>query len=165
GEGITFWPLVEIVHQLAGESPRETLPRLLAGEPDADVLAERIAGAVGPVEQASAGEETFWALRRLFETVARDRPLVLVLEDMHWAEPTLLDLVEHVADWTRDAPIVLYCLARPEFLESRPTWGGGKLNAVSLLLEPLGAAESEALVHGLLEKAVVTDDLRNQLLG
>ena len=151
GEGITFWPLAEIVRQLAGENPREVLPQLLAGEEDAELLAERIAGAIGPVERASAGEETFWAVRRLFEAVARERPLVLVLEDMHWAEPTMLDLVEHVADWTRDAPILLLCLARPELLEQRPTWAGGKLNATSILLEPLSEVECDALIENLLE--------------
>src|SRR5436309_3356696 len=69
------------------------------------------------------------------------------------------------AGWSTDAPITFYCLARPEFFESRPTWGGGKRNAVSLLLEPLGALESDALVRGLLERAAVTDELRNQLLA
>ena len=154
GEGITFWPLAEIVRQLAGEDPREGLLRLVAGEDDAELVVERIAGAIGPVERASASEETFWAVRRLLEAVARKRPLVLVLEDLHWAEPTLLDLVEHLADWTRDASILLLCLARPELLEQRPSWAGGKLNATSILLEPLSEQESDFLIESLVEETL-----------
>jgi DNA-binding SARP family transcriptional activator len=159
GEGITFWPLVEIVRQLAGENSRDGLVRLLAGEEDAEVVAERIAGAIGVVERASASEETFLAVRRLLEVVARERPLVLVLEDVHWAEPTLLDLVEHVVDWTRDAPVLLLCLARPELLEQRPAWGGGMVNATSILLEPLSDPESDTLIENLLESTTAEKPL------
>src|SRR5207244_6711948 len=102
---------------------------------------DRIAGAIGLVERTSPTEETFWAARKLFEALAREQPLVLVFEDLHWAEPTLLDLVEHVADLARDAPVLVVCLARPELLEERASWGGGKLNATSILLEPLSERE------------------------
>ena len=159
GEGITFWPLAEIVRQVAGENPREGLVQLLAGEEDAEVVAERIAGAIGAVERASASEETFLAFRRLLEVLARERPLVLVLEDVHWAEPTLLDLVEHVADWTREAPVLLLCLARPELLEQRPAWGGGMVNATSILLEPLSDPESDTLIENLLESTTAEKPL------
>ena len=101
----------------------------------------------------ATSEEIFWAVRRLFEALARVRPLVVVLDDLQWAEPTFLDLVEHVADLARDAPIVLLCMARPELLEARPGWGGGKLNAASVLLEPLGEDESRELVENLLSHA------------
>jgi tetratricopeptide (TPR) repeat protein len=94
---------------------------------------------------AAAGEETFWAVRKLVEALARERPLVLVFEDVHWAEPTLLDLVEHLARWIREAPVLLVCLARPELLELRPGWSGGALNATSILLEPLSGSESADL--------------------
>jgi len=86
---------------------------------------------------------------------------VCVLDDLHWAEETLLDLVEHVADLARDAPIVLVCVARPELLESRPAWGGGKWNATTVLLEPLDAAESEALLFQL---GGVRDGLRDRII-
>ena len=86
-------------------------------------------------------------MRRLFEALARRRPLVVVVDDLQWAEPTFLDLVEHVADLSRDAPIVLLCMARPELLEGRPGWGGGKLNATSILLEPLSPARAGELVE------------------
>jgi class 3 adenylate cyclase/predicted ATPase len=117
GEGITFWPLEEI----------------LRGLPD------RPAGAPDP-EEAYGTEETFWAYRKLFEALAQERPLLLVLEDIHWAEPTLLELIEHVVEWTRDAPMLFVCLARPELLERRPGWPGERLE-----LGPLPSEEAETL--------------------
>ena len=84
----------------------------------------------------------FWAVRSLVEALARETPLVVVFEDVHWGEPTLLDLIEHLADWVRDAAVLLVCLARPELLDSRQGWGGGKVNATSILLERLSRDES-----------------------
>src|SRR5262249_6494080 len=75
--------------------------------------------------------------------------VVVVFDDLHWGEPALFDLIEHIADFSRDAPILLLCLARPELLDARPGWGGGKLNATTLLLEPLQAAETATLVDEL----------------
>ncbi|MEP6808402.1 MAG: adenylate/guanylate cyclase domain-containing protein, partial [Chloroflexota bacterium] len=92
-------------------------------------------------------------VRKTFEALARRRPLVLVLDDIHWGEPTFLDLVEHIAEWTRDAPILLIVLARVELLEIRPTWGGGKRWATTVQLEPLSEVESEELVGSLLGQA------------
>ena len=151
GDGITFWPLVEIVRELVGENedPRPAIARLVAEEEAADAIAERIAAALGRSQEAASSEETFWAVRKLFESLARDRPLVVVLEDVHWAEPTFLAMVEHVADWSRDAPIFLLCLARPELLEERPRWAGGKLNATSILLGRLTDTESGILIDQL----------------
>ena len=93
--------------------------------------------------------EAFWAFRRLLEELARERPLVVVVDDLHWAQPPLLDLLEFVADWAREVPILLLCLARPDLLDERPHWGGGRANAGSILLEPLSEAESELLIEGL----------------
>jgi tetratricopeptide (TPR) repeat protein len=95
-------------------------------------------------KQARTTEETFLAFRKLFEALAQERPLVLVLEDVHWGEPTLLDLVEHVVDWTREAPITVICLARPELLEARPGWPGEQIE-----LEPLADDEVETIVTAL----------------
>ena len=154
GEGITFWPIAEIVREAAGEDTRVGIARLLEAEKDGGLVAERISGLLGLAGAAAGpGEETFWAVRRLVEAIARERPLVLILEDVHWAEPTLLDLVEYLADWIRDAPVLLLCLARPEFLDERPGWAGGKLNATSILLEPLSEAESGRLLGNLLPEA------------
>ena len=145
GEGITFWPMREIV---AGLSAADSLSHLLAGEDDAELVVERVTEATGGVDATTSVEEIFWAFRRLLETVARERPGVIVLEDVHWAEPTLLDLIEYLAEGVRGAPILILCLARPELLESRPGWGGTR-NASSLLLERLTEGESEQLVDSL----------------
>jgi class 3 adenylate cyclase/tetratricopeptide (TPR) repeat protein len=146
GEGITYWPVVEILKQLG------TLPEGDAARPLRSVLGEEIA--------ADAGEIA-WGFRKLLEQEAQEQPLVCVLDDIHWAEETLLDLVEHVADLSRDAPIVLLCMARPELLERRPSWGGGKWNATTVLLEPLDAAETDRLIA---ELGGVGDDLRERIL-
>ena len=146
GEGITFLPLREIVARLTAAAP---LSQLLAGEARAGLVAERVTEAIGRTEASSSLEEIFWALRRLLETIAREQPTVVVLEDIHWAEPTMLDFVEYLAERLRGSPILLLCLARPELLETRPEWGGGKRNASSLSLERLSDAESERLVDTL----------------
>ena len=161
GEGITYWPLAEIVRDLIGaergapeEGSREAILARLSDEPKAELISSVVADTVGLGGSAGAtSEEIFWAVRRLFETLARSRPLVVVVDDLQWAEPTFLDLVEHVADLARDAPIVLLCMARPELLEARPGWGGGMMNAASILLEPLGPDESRQLVENLLSYA------------
>src|SRR5207248_10018755 len=90
-------------------------------------------------------------------------PVVCVFDDLHWAEQTFLDLVDHVADWSRDAPILLVCIARPEFLDRRPTWAGGKLNATTVLLEPLTAAETDELIERLLGEAPLAEPVRARI--
>ena len=146
GVGATFWPLAEIVRSAAGATTREAVEALVAGEPDAEVVADRIAGALGEAEPGGSAAELFWAVRKLFGVLARDRPLVLVLEDIHWAEPTLLDLLDHLVDGTRDAPLLLVCIARQELLDLRPTWGGGKVNASAILLDPLSPDDAQRVV-------------------
>ena len=160
GEGITFWPVREFVQAAAGivdtDPPAEALQKvakLLQEEDDPDLIAEHVGQATGLAEVTAASEEIFWAIRKFLESQARDRPLVVVMDDIHWAEPTMLDLIEHVADWSRDAPILLICLARPEFLDHRPNWGGGKLHATSILLEPLTEDQSDVLIENLLGHA------------
>jgi class 3 adenylate cyclase/tetratricopeptide (TPR) repeat protein len=171
GEGITFWPLAEAVKQLAGLDDSEPLERarakiaaLLEGEEQAEMIGAGVAGVVGLVEATGSGtEENFWAIRKLLESLANRRPLVVVFDDIHWAETTFLDLVEHVADWSRDAPILLVCMARPELLDHRPGWGGGKLNASSILLEPLTNSESERLIENLLGQANLAAEARARI--
>ena len=144
GEGITFWPVVELVSQAAGLSildpPEEAQRKLLAvigpGE-RSERIADLVAGLVGLSQTEAPVEESFWALRRFLETLAARQPLLLLLDDLQWAESTFLDLVEHVAEWSRDAPILILAQARPEFRDDRPGWGGGVSNATSILLEPL----------------------------
>ncbi len=129
GEGITFWPLVDALTVL-GDRAQGILERLGGG------------GAAMP-------QELFWEVRKFLEGLAAERPVVLYLDDLQWAEAMLLDLVDHVAELSRGAPIVLLCTARPELLDDRPGWGGGKLNATTLLLEPLAAGEATVLLDRL----------------
>jgi class 3 adenylate cyclase/tetratricopeptide (TPR) repeat protein len=147
GEGITYWPVVEAVLQL-GRKPSD--PRAAAA----------IESLLGESADAATTEEIAWAFRRLLEESA---PLVCVFDDLHWAEPTFLDLVDHVADWSRDASILLVCIARPELLDRRPTWAGGKLNASTVLLEPLTAEETEELIERLLGDAGLDEKLRARI--
>ncbi len=160
GEGITFWPVAEAVKQAAGildgdtaEQARARIAALVAMDEHGPVVANHVSQVLGLVADSAVPEETFWAIRSLFEALARSHPVVLVLDDVHWGESTFLDLIEHVADWSRDAPILLLCLARPELLDARPAWGGGKMNASSILLEPLSSAEASTLVHNLVGAA------------
>jgi class 3 adenylate cyclase/tetratricopeptide (TPR) repeat protein len=151
GEGITYWPLAEIVREVAGTEPKARLQELLARDEEAELVAERIAGTVGAASAATAApEETYWAFRRLFEALAADRPLIIVIEDVHWAEPTLLDLLEYVAGFSSSAPILLLCVARPDLLESRPSWAAPRPNATVVSLQPLSEQASRELVERLL---------------
>ena len=153
GDGITYWPVVEVLKQLLGAEPEERLAAL-----GLDSSASRALQAVlGDGSLVASVEEIAWAVRGLLEAVAADAPLVVVLDDIHWGEEAFLDLVDHVADLSRDAPILLLCMARPELLDRRPSWGGGKLNATTVLLEPLAAADADALVAGLLDGAPADD--------
>jgi predicted ATPase/DNA-binding SARP family transcriptional activator len=163
GEGITFWPLAEVVREAAGASSREAIAAVVAGEPDADLIAKRIAPAIGLTDGAGSNEETFWAARKFFEALARTQPLVVVFDDVHWAEPTFLDLVEHVVDWSSDAPILLLALARPELLEKRPLWAGGTARSTSIRIEPLSERESAELMETLLGETALPVDMHAQI--
>jgi DNA-binding SARP family transcriptional activator len=149
GEGITFRPLREIVEQLGG---RASLPRLLAEEDDGALVAERLAE-VARSGASPSTEEVFWATATLFGTLARHAPLVAVFEDVHWAEPTFLDLITYLHGAVRDGPLLLVCLARPELLEQRPEWGAKGSKSGILLLGPLSEPESRALAHKLVPGA------------
>ena len=147
GDGITYWPVVEILKQLG------TLPESDAAQP--------LRALLGETDAPGSSAEIAWGFRKLLEQAAQEQPLVVLFDDLHWAEEKLLDLVEHVADLSRDAPLLLLCIARPELLEHRPSWGGGKWNATTVLLEPLDAAETEELIA---ELGGVGDELRDRIL-
>ena len=116
------------------------------------------------VAEVAAGEETFWAIRRFFEATARERPLVLVFDDIHWGEPTFLDLVEHIADWSRGSPILLLCMARSDLLDLRQGWGGGKLNAATVSLEPLSDEQSGRLIANLLGSTEMPAEIADRIV-
>jgi class 3 adenylate cyclase/tetratricopeptide (TPR) repeat protein len=147
GQGITYWPVISMVRQLldarhgcAGAAGLMARDAKVAAA--VNVLLGELAAATSPAEIA-------WAMRKLLESSADLAPLVVVVDDLQWAEPALFDLIEHVANFSRGAPILVVCLARPELLDARPGWGGGKLNAATLLLEPLKPAETAALIDEL----------------
>jgi class 3 adenylate cyclase/predicted ATPase len=163
GEGITYLPLLDIVRQLAPDGGSD-LTALVEGEEEGDLIADRVAGAVGLSATSAPTAETNWAVRKLFERLARHRPLVVVLDDLHWAEPTFLDLVEHVAGSTRDVPLLVICLARPELLDARPAWQAPSDNATTVRLEPLAETEAAVLLERALRARVVDEQTGRRAL-
>ena len=155
GEGVTYWALAEMVKQSAGISDDdpigeafEKLRACCESDAIADLLAAA-AGLLGASEREHKREELLWAARAWAEEFALLQPLVLVFEDIHWAEEPMLNVIEHVARSVRDAPLLIVCVTRPELLELRPSWGGGNLRAAAIELAPLNAEESERLADGL----------------
>jgi len=144
GEGATYLPVAEVVRRLVPDGSEVGIAALLPDDADARLVARRIRELLGWAEGAPPPGEGFWAVRRLLEAVGHARPLLLVLEDVHWAEPTLLDLVDHLAEHAA-APMLVLCLARPDLLESRPSWEARVLSR----LAPLSDEESAELVDNL----------------
>ena len=153
GEGITYWPLQEALGGRFGDDPEGGIRELLAGDPDAERIARSVGAALGR-RPGEGGEEIPWAVRRVLERLAGERPVVLVLDDVQWAEPAFHVLVDHLVGFTRSAPVLVVCLARPELFDTQPDWASGVANAASLLLEPLTAADVRALVGQLADDRV-----------
>jgi class 3 adenylate cyclase/tetratricopeptide (TPR) repeat protein len=159
GEGVSYWALAEMVKAQAGiletdsdeqveEKLRATVEQLVDDDVEWVLSHLRpLAGQTG--DSAGSQEEAFAAWRRFFEGLAEDHPLVLVFEDIQWADEGLLDFIEHLADWVRDVPMLILCTARLELLERRPAWGGGKLNAANVALAPLSGEETARLMWAL----------------
>ncbi|MGI8520790.1 MAG: ATP-binding protein, partial [Actinomycetota bacterium] len=129
GEGISYWPIKEIIGQAAGIEPeddddavRAKIGRVFQNSKRGSLIARRLAQVLGAEEGSAAPEEIFWAVRRLFEELARSQPLVVILEDLHWAERSLLDLIDHIEESAHASPIFLLCVARPDIAERHPTW-------------------------------------------
>ena len=153
GDGITWWPVREIIHEAAGidESDDVAAARArlsaLVGESGVDPRVEPIvAGTIGLSSEAVVSDERFWALRSLLEGLGRQRPLLLVVEDLHWAEPTLLHFVEYLVDQVFDSALAIVGTARPDLGEAHPTWASGRERAHVLRLEALGAETARRLV-------------------
>ena len=184
GEGITFWPVVEILRADAGitavdsheEATRKLRSAVLASfaeaSEDAEAVARRLSVLAGTasredvlpeVPAETMQQELRWGLRRYFERRAATQPLTLVFDDIHWAEPALLDLIEHLAEWSR-APLFLLCMARPDLRELRATWGGGLMNSSAIRLEPLTADESARLIRELLSIDALPEELRQRVI-
>ena len=138
GEGATYLPITEIVRQAAEEHSLAGIHELVETEEDADAVAQRIAELAGIAESPAAPGEAFWAVRRLLESMASTGPVVVVLDDIHWAEPTLLNLVEYLGAWA-EGPILVLCLARGDLLEQRRGWSGPASTGFLVELGPLPA--------------------------
>jgi class 3 adenylate cyclase/tetratricopeptide (TPR) repeat protein len=171
GEGITYWPVAEAIRQAAGisdEHPREEakqrIANLLEGVDRSDRIAEGVSELIGLGEGARSAEEGFWAVRRFFEGLAVAGPLVLVFDDIHWAEETFLDLLGYVVEWTDGVPVIVLCLARKELLDRRPGWAAGPSSEV-VALESLDRGECGALLRGLLGTHDVPTELTMAIEG
>jgi class 3 adenylate cyclase/tetratricopeptide (TPR) repeat protein len=143
GDGLTWWPLAEAL------GTHGLLEEIGADEP----ALPRAAAVLKPTGEAVATEEAFWAMRRALEALARRQPVVLVVDDLQWAEPTFMDFLDHVAVWARDVPLVLLAMARPELRDARPGWGEDRPNATAVLLQPLAEDETADLLRLLLGSA------------
>jgi class 3 adenylate cyclase/tetratricopeptide (TPR) repeat protein len=168
--GVAYDAMIQVVADAAGldladpETARRRLDALVAGVDGAGRIVERVHQVLGLRKAAGPPEDTQWALRRLLEVLARERPLVVVLEDLHWADPALLDLVQDVAESSRQTPLLFLCASRLELLDVRPHWAGGKLNAVSVQLAPLGADEAKQLVSHLLGDMATAPGVREYIV-
>jgi class 3 adenylate cyclase/tetratricopeptide (TPR) repeat protein len=189
GEGVTYWPLAEMLRARCGISPLEqpeaARAKLLScmcelvsetgRSDDPEVLAAYLGYTVGvesaerrqallPSDRTQFQEGLWRAWRTYFEALAARRGLILFIEDIHWADDALLDLLEYVAARADGVALLLLCTARPNLLERRLDWGGGKRNYVTLSLEALSPSDTERLVHELLPGANVPDALPRGIL-
>jgi class 3 adenylate cyclase/tetratricopeptide (TPR) repeat protein len=178
GEGITFWALGEIIKAHAGilesdgsESAigklKDAIGSVVQETSEQSWFLSRLAPLVGIEISAGASpqkEESFTAWRRFLEAVAEQGPLVLAFEDLHWADPSLLEFIEHLVDWVTGVPIFVVCTARPELYDKHPNWGGGKRNFNILALSPLDDSETAQLISSLLSQAVLPAEIHSALL-
>ncbi len=169
GDGITFWPLAEVVREAAAISDNDSFDRAreklsaLAGADDTDV-AERIGAAIGLSAAAFPVQETYWAAKRLLEQQAHNRPLVVHIEDLHWAEPTFLELLRYVLDQTSDVSLLILCTARPELKDEHPDWVVERENAQCVMLSPLTSEESSLVVDHLIGAASLDEVARARII-
>ena len=172
GDGITYWPVSEMVRLAAGITAEmgalEAVGQLVATSPETAV-SDRLAFAIGltrdsPVVGGGIDREIALAFRRWVQAQAARSPLLLIFEDIHWAEPAMLDLIEYLATWSRDASVLILCLARPELLDKRPGWGAGRFQSNRIILEPLNRNESAALIEALLSIDGLPDRLRGEMI-
>jgi class 3 adenylate cyclase len=168
-EGSSFWPVAEIVRRAAeikaADSPEQAEAKLeeLLDHEDGERVADRLGRLIGLRPAPVTSEDAVWGVRRFLEVLADRHPLVVVIDDLHWAQPALLDLVEQVVALAREARLLVVAVARPELLEQRPGWSGGRLNASTMLLEPLAAEESVTLLEHLAGEAALPADATDRI--
>jgi class 3 adenylate cyclase len=174
GEGVSFWALGQMVKTQAAiletdtvDSAEAKLSAAVREMDDAHWLCSHLRPLVGLGTEGQADAqrgEAFGAWRKFLEELAEQRPLVLAFEDLHWADDGLLDFVDYLVDWATDVPILVVASARPELLERRPGWGGGKRNATTISLAPLGGEDTARLIAALIERSVLPAETQAQLL-
>ncbi|MGZ5352651.1 MAG: ATP-binding protein [Actinomycetota bacterium] len=167
GDGITFWPLAEMARQAAGidndDALDEAVEKLRAVFGEDEDACDRIAAAIGLSERSFPVQETFWAARRMFEILGRDRPLLVLVDDIHWAEETFLDLIRSLAETIDDTAVVLACSARPDLLHDRPSWAEDG-SMLTLRLDPLSPEESSQVIDNLLGQTGVDPRVRDRIV-
>ena len=170
GDGITFWPLAEVLRQAAGVVPEDSEEdariklKSCFGEQLADATS-RIESGIGLSQDLYGKDELFWGVRAVLQELARRRPLVMVFDDIHWAEPTFLDLIEDILDASLGVPLLLLCAARHELLEDRPGFAAGRQTASQIELAELSRTESGRVVRDLLGEASLPKALERRILG
>jgi class 3 adenylate cyclase/tetratricopeptide (TPR) repeat protein len=173
GEGVAFWAFAEMVKAQAGilhtdaedvAAAKLTEAVAAALEADASWVEARLRPLVGLGERAEDRDESFTAWSRFVEALAEERPMVLVFEDLHWADDDLLDFVDYLVDWISGVPLLVVGTARPELLERRPGWGGGKRDAITISLAPLDELETARLISALLDRAVLPTQTEESIL-
>jgi class 3 adenylate cyclase/tetratricopeptide (TPR) repeat protein len=178
GEGITFWALGEIVKShagivendgpgRAGDKLAKAVEAVVEQEAERDWIRARLAPLVGLGTEAVSAEreESFAAWRSFLEAIAASRPFLMVIEDLHWADPAMLAFVEHLAEWASGVPLLVLCTARPELYDRERGWGGGKRNHTAVSLSPLSPDETARLIAALLDQAVLPAETQAALLG
>ena len=172
GEGITFWPVASVVLAAIGapepDSPAEAARRIRAMLADSggpaeedELVSQALASLLGVADTGI--QETLWAVRKFLERLASRRPLVVVFDDIHWAEPTFLDLLDYLGDWIQSAPVLILCQARPELLDARPGWMTGRVNASLVALTPLTEEQSAGLIRGLVGGSDLPAEVRARI--
>jgi class 3 adenylate cyclase/tetratricopeptide (TPR) repeat protein len=176
GDGVSFWALSEMVKAQAGiqenDTPeaahdrlRESVTAVVEGIDDQAWVMQHLVPLIGgPPPEGDNPNEKLAAWRRYFEGLAEQHPLVLVFEDLHWADEGLLDFIDHIVDWSSGVPIFVVGTTRPELLDRRPGWGGGKLNSTTLALQPLPDADAALIIHQVLEQSLLPADTQQVLV-
>src|SRR5579884_719312 len=174
GDGVSFWALVEMVKAQAGirenDSEADAQAKLIASieslvpEDERAWVAEHLLPLLGLGGETARYGQSFPAWRRYFERLAEQRPLILVFEDLHWADDGLLDFVDHLVEWSAGVPLLVLATARPELLDRRPGWSGGKLNAATLALTPLADDEAAQIIQAVLEQSMLPAETQRALL-
>ena len=171
GDAITFWPIVEAVRmaaEVAEDDTAETAQARILGlldpdDPERDQIVARVAAAIGLTSAQVPVSELFWGIRRLFEALAADQPLIVLFDDIHDAAPTFLELLDHLVESSKRVPIVLVCSARHELLEEHPEWEG-RPGTATIKLEPLTAADAEVFIDRLLGDTAMPDEVRRRVI-